>query len=333
MCRMNVPRPTWNPASYADAVDDAKNGRVFEHHYLEFKTEYGPSKNSDMAGDMAAMANDSGALVVGVDEDKATGVSTGLTPIVLKGFIERVEQVARTLDPPLNVECSQLADPDDPSRGVVFIRMPASPLAPHQANRRYYGRNERTTYRLSDAEVEALMRRRGSRIDRVSAALAATPGFEKVRDANLGRIAVVANPVASHNPELLAEPLAPTGFAVWLDERIAAADAALELVAAHEHLGRYLLQSWSPFRSVGGWSNPRTATGVARLSSQIAEDSLGRMVWLGVDESGSANLAIDGLVGPEPNVIPARTAFDWLTMLTATAWLVLFVEEVAARPG
>jgi len=142
---VTVPRPTWNPTTYADAFAEASAGRVLEHHYLELKSEYTNDHNEEMAADLAALANDSGLLVVGVAEDRTTGRSIGLTPLTLKGFTERVDHVARTsLDPPLNVECTTLADTSRPARGIVLIRVPASEIAPHQANERYYGRGERS---------------------------------------------------------------------------------------------------------------------------------------------------------------------------------------------
>src|SRR5215467_9586388 len=150
--------------TYAGADTDASAGHVYEHHYLELKSAYTSAKNDELAGDLLALANDSGLLVVGVARDRTIGRSIGLTPFGLMGFVERVERMARTsLDPPLTVECTTLADAPGPERGIVVIRVPASELAPHQANGRNYGRNDRSTYPLSDAEVEALMRRRTSR--------------------------------------------------------------------------------------------------------------------------------------------------------------------------
>ena len=194
---VSVPRPTWNPTTYAEADADASAGHVFEHHYLELRSEYANGKDEAMAGDLAALANDGGLLVVGVAEDRTTGRSIGLTPFALEGFIERVDQVARTLlDPLLIVECTALADAAGPARGVVLIRVPASEFAPHQANEGYYGRNERSAYRLCDAEAQALMRRRTSRAERLSALLDDPLGFDWVGRPQLGRFAAIVRPTA-----------------------------------------------------------------------------------------------------------------------------------------
>jgi hypothetical protein len=133
------------------------------------------------------------------------------------GFIERVENATRALDPPLHVECHELVDPGDETRGIVFIRVPASALAPHQANKRYYGRDECPTYKLADAQVEALIRRRTVRVDHVAASLSSPDVFETLRKP--GRLAVVAYPTANHNDELLAAYQSPANFQSWLDEQ------------------------------------------------------------------------------------------------------------------
>ena len=102
--------------TYAEADADASAGHVYGHHYLELKSEYTSAKNDELAGDLAALANDSGLLVVGVARDRTIGRSIGLTPFGLMGFVERVERMARmSLDPPLNVECTTLADAAGPS--------------------------------------------------------------------------------------------------------------------------------------------------------------------------------------------------------------------------
>lgn len=330
---MTIPRPTWAPSTYDELVADIGSRRVYEHHYLELKREYKPSQNQEMAGDLASMANDGGVLVVGVDEDKTSGCATAPTPVVLQGFIERVEQVARSADPPLEVECFPLADPDDKTRGVVFVHVGASSLAPHQANHRYYGRNERTTYKLSDAEIERLIGRRALCEDRLTKSLDAPPGFSHVREAAGGRFAVIVAPSAGHNRELLADMLAPTNFYTWIDERARAADAALQQLIGDNPVLGHLLYSGSPFSGTGGWSNPRTTTGVARLAGVTTAESHSSIMWLGTDESGAANFAMDRIVGPERNVVPAGTVFEWRWMISATAWTVLFVRELCESVG
>jgi hypothetical protein len=340
---VTVPRPTWSPATYADALAEASAGQVVEHHYLELRSEYAVDLDDEMAGDLAALANDSGLLVVGVAEDRATGRSIGLTPLTLKGFIERVEQVARTsLDPPLNIECTTLADAARPARGLVLIRVPASELAPHQANERYYGRNDRSTYTLSDAEVDALMRRRTSRAERLSAFLDDPPGFDWVRGPEVGRFAAIVRPTADRAGELLARTLAPAAYSSWIDTMVAAAaKAGRRLVTESPALAALVRATWSPFSGTDGWSDARSNAGlrlggppaVVRRTAQLANPSSGVVVWFGVDESGTTALALDRLVWPEPKLDKGRTTFDWPTMVAAAAWLVLVAREICDSVG
>jgi hypothetical protein len=329
--------------TYADADAAASAGRVFEHHYLELKSEYTNANNEELAVDLAALANDSGLLVVGVAEDRATGRSIGLTPFTLDGFVERVEQVARAfLDPPLNVECTTLIDAIRPARGIVLIRVPASELAPHQANERYYGRNERGTYRLSDAAVEVLMRRRWSRAERVSALLYDPPGFDWVRGPKVGRFAAIVRPTADLAGELLAQTLAPAAYPSWMDTMFAAArEAGRRLATDDPALAALVRATWSPFSGTSGWSNARSNAGlrsggppaVVRRTAQLPDESSGVVVWFGVDESGTTALALDHVVGSEPNVNRGRATFDWPTMIAAAAWLVLVTREICDSTG
>jgi hypothetical protein len=340
---VTVPRPTWNPLTYADAAADASAGRVFEHHYLELKSEYTHASNEEIAVDLAALANNSGLLVVGVAEDRTTGRSIGLTPFTLEGFIERVEQVARySLDPPLNVECTTLADAARPARGIVLIRVPASELAPHQANERYYGRNERSAYRLSDAEVEALMRRRMSRAERLSALLDDPPGFDWLRDRTFGRFGAVVRPTADRSGELLAQTLAPAAYPSWIDKVFAAAvKAGRRLATDDPALALLVRPTWSPFHGTGAWSHVRSNAGlrsggppaVIRRTAQLPDESSGVVVWFGVDESGTTALALDRVIRRELDVEPGRATFDWPTMVAAAAWLALVTQEITDSVG
>lgn len=327
---MTTPRPSWEPTSYAEAVNDINNGKVFEHHYLELKAEYKPGQNEEMRGDIAALANDSGVLVVGVEENKATRKAVKLTPVAIAGFIERVEDATRALDPPLHVECHVLANPDDQTRGIVFIRIPASQLAPHQANKRYYGRDECSTYRLADAQVEALMRRRTTRASHIGAALSSPDVFDGL--ALAGRFAVMAYPTANHNDELLADYQTPAGYYRWLDEQAEKAAAASDRLAdAAPALGRFIERSWNPTRRWAS-NHERWPAGVGRVIRPYS-DGEGTRGHFVVYESGAVRFAVDNLVHPEWNISPARSAFDWTTMWTATMWTACMVRQVCRLAG
>ncbi|WP_212825230.1 AlbA family DNA-binding domain-containing protein [Polymorphospora rubra] len=327
---MTTPRPAWDPTSYAEAVADIDHGKVAEHHYLELKAEYRRGQNEEMRKDIAALANDSGVLVVGVEEDKETRKAVKATPIQLAGFIERVENATLALDPPLHVECHALPDPDDQTRGVVFIRVPASSLAPHQATNRYYGRDECSVYRLSDAEVEVLIRRRTERVNHITASLSNPELFEGL--APTGRLAVVAHPTTNHNDELLAGFQAPTDYYRWLDEQAEKATAAVDrLAGAAPALDRFVDRSWNPTIQWAS-THERRPAGVARVT-RPRNHGEGRQSHFVVYESGVVIFVVDDLVKPEWGIQPSRQAFDWRTMWTATMWTACMARQVCRSAG
>jgi hypothetical protein len=88
------------------------------------------------------------------DEDPGPGLS----PVPLAGLAERIEQVARArIDEPLYLTFNPIDSATQPGLGYLVVLVPASPRAPHMVEHRYWGRGDKTKYRLSDAEVERLM--------------------------------------------------------------------------------------------------------------------------------------------------------------------------------
>src|SRR6266568_7157754 len=162
-------RPTWLPASYADALADIASQTVVENHYTELKRTYEATGGGtkELAKDVAALALDSGALIIGVDEDNL-GRATAPVPVDLAGFADRVDQVAlRRCDPPVPVRITQLSDPADEKIGILVVEVPAHPLAPVMVDYRYWGRGERGVRQLSDAEVVRLHQARAAEANRI----------------------------------------------------------------------------------------------------------------------------------------------------------------------
>src|SRR5262252_7773604 len=114
-------------------------------------------------------------------------------------------------------------------------------------------------YRLSDAEVEALMRRRTSRAERLTTLLDDPPGFEWVRGPHFGRFAAIVRPVADRAGELLAQTLAPAAYPSWIDAMLAAAsEAGRQLATDDPALAALVRATWSPFHGTSGWSHARS---------------------------------------------------------------------------
>lgn len=198
--------PRWQPRSVADVQAAINDGTLGEGHWLDVKEAVGSSDGAkkELARDLASFANDGGGLIIGVAEDKTTG-ALSLTPVELAGFAERVDQVVRSrCDPPLYVQCHPLADPANPTHGVLLVEVPPSPLAPHMVDGSYHGRNDKTKHKLTDAEVANLHARRTARQltgeQVIAREVARSPIAQE--DQKLSHLFVVAQPLASP-PDLL----------------------------------------------------------------------------------------------------------------------------------
>lgn len=91
--------------------------------------------------------------------------------------------------------------PDDSTRGVFLVEIPASASAPHLADGTYYGRGDTTRTRLTDAEIGRLHARRTTR------RLTAEQVYERARRharrrSDLAHFYAIALPLASP-PDLL----------------------------------------------------------------------------------------------------------------------------------
>lgn len=137
-----------------------ENG-VREDADLDFKeSRYGNSdqERRDLAGDIAAMANDRGGLIViGIRDENDVAVEA--TPVELVDSEEgRLRQTtAGNLAPHVPFEIRVVQASEDPGRGYYLLIVPPSSLRPHAVrharNLRYPRRDGTTTRWLSEAEV------------------------------------------------------------------------------------------------------------------------------------------------------------------------------------
>lgn len=169
-------------------VERLVTGAVREDADLDFKQErYGNSDGAkrELAGDLAAMANDRGGLlVIGVrDEDD---VAVEWTPVELvDGEEARIRQIAASnIAPHLTFDVRVVASEDDPTRGYYLVIVPPSSLRPHAVRKdrdlRYPRRDGTTTRWLSEPEVADLYR------DRFSVASGQTGRLSEILDDGLG---------------------------------------------------------------------------------------------------------------------------------------------------
>jgi hypothetical protein len=176
---VRVDRHELRRAALPHTEDDLRaaffDGRLDESAWCELKRELPPRSkeaNRELARDLASLAVDGGSLYIGVDE-KAPG-GDPLRPQPLAGLRERVDQVGRSrANPPLFVESHEIPADGRPGYGYLEVVVRASADAPHQVEGVYFGRSDTGKCRLSDQQVERLMRGREQQRHRAEDALQA----------------------------------------------------------------------------------------------------------------------------------------------------------------
>lgn len=322
----------WRPTSFMQAQADIDRG-ISENHYLEFKRDsYALTDGGtrELAKDLAAMAVDCGVIVVGVDENKETGRALGLSPVPIKGFAERVDQIAhQRLDPPLHVEIHDpLPDPDDPARGVFVIVIPASPVAPHMVDGRYYGRGERGVRVLPDAEVLRLHQLRAHEQDNFLATLGATAkNMYNMVPVTRGRQVLLAQLSSlSRRPVLRRVFSSRKEWEKLLENHgKVAVERMATTLASMPHLDNLLISSWTPF------TEPVSSTRTRQGGIRACGDGWPAYRWaLELDEdctlrfSGN-DIVFDGQKNFRSEVPPEF--LHWRQLLTATVWLISLLRE------
>lgn len=258
--------PRWMPKTEADLQAAVDGGLFEESHHLDLKKA--PSSkgdNKELARDLSSFAVDGGALVIGVQEDKENRTFE-LAPQPLNGLPEKIEQVARTIpDPPLTVITQEISSAADDSTGYLIVHIPASPVAPHMVDNRYFGRGDKTKYQMGDAEVVSLhARRRNTEADTL-ALLRKEMEEDPLRDVGAqSHLFLVARPTAGRRDMCL--PI--TGARDWnlrLHALINRVYESKELRAALVHHG------FSPDLS-DAHQGHRRARGVALSSAGLESD-------------------------------------------------------------
>jgi len=323
----------WRPTTYAQAVADIGNQDIRETHFLELKRcfDRGQSGIAHLYKALASLANHGGTLVIGVEEDKPQGRAMSPHPVKLAGEVERVMQVAASLDPPLALPTPfELADPYDPTQGIIVVVVPASPMAPHRTPRNgYFARDAKRAFPMPDTQLEQLIRLRGDRTIQVEAALdtfLSSIGQMIAPSAAYPTawFAFAIDPAPSHQPFLLRSRLNDNARS-WLDGHIAAAgNRVQDLIVGDPAMGQVGIR-WAPFYRQPG---PERVDGGARFASTYSPPGNPPKVGvIEVMETGAIRVAENHLNDEGTTVV------RWQELLGAAAWTVSLFHSVQQEAG
>jgi hypothetical protein len=159
-------------SSVADATEVSVAGLVAagvsEDFDLDFKEQLygnGDSERRALAGDVAAMANNAGGLIViGIREDGHARAAEAPGVPLSDGEHRRMTQIIATISPLPVFEIRAVPAAADPNRGYYLLAVHRSPRAPHAVpvneGLRYPKRNGSTIRYLSEPEVAEAYRER-----------------------------------------------------------------------------------------------------------------------------------------------------------------------------
>lgn len=334
-------RVRWTAVTEAEVRTLISDGSFKESHHLDAKRETGtsPGARKETARDLASFAINGGSLLIGVDEDKASGTFS-TAPQPLEGLVEKLDQIAATLiDPPLTVGLTEIPSDDDPRLGFILASIAPSPLAPHMVDGRYYGRGERSKRALSDAEVLRLHAHRDSLDDRTARLLDEEVERDPVpRDARqLGHLYLVAQPINA--PRRLAHGLVRGNNTQDVYDLVHRPDSAAQLVSesitsvppqpwdTNQRMNRahgVALSSYAvtPGRRLAPPENGGSLDDGYLLDIELRDDGgvrvlVGRMTMIAARSSGDGpQIVLDGLA-----VAYARYIVDWAVAISdRTGW-------------
>lgn len=153
----------WLPKTEKDILEAIQSEALQESAIFDAKKEL-PSKNQEIAKDIAAMANDGGVILYGIGEDEHGRLSI-LNPIPLNGQAEKIDTIVRSsiAEPPV-IHIYSIPTSDNSSLGYIVVLVPPSERAPHmvvvKGDHRFYGRTATGNVLLTEGEVARLYARR-----------------------------------------------------------------------------------------------------------------------------------------------------------------------------
>ncbi|GIF75677.1 MULTISPECIES: AlbA family DNA-binding domain-containing protein [Asanoa] len=323
--------------TWEDFEKHVASGELRESHTLELKRDdysNGESGKKEQAKDIAALALDGGVLVIGVEEDKTTGVAIKASPVALAGVIERIDQIcASRISPPLRVTIrDDLRSPSDLSTGVIIIDVPATGV-PHMVDHRYLGRDNRTTRPLDHTEVVRLLARHDLDAEVVHKDLDEADALMDGEGMSAARLVITATPIPLLRRDALRDQLAASGAASWFNDRMTAASARASAARAGSEAMSRLFRPWRWTDRANGWGARRIPGGMA-----LRFGSGGTTPFtIEVLESGGARFAADLITEVHKDryseAMTKVLYLDYAMSFTceALAWIAEVAEEAGLR--
>ncbi|MEU4243157.1 ATP-binding protein [Actinoplanes sp. NPDC026619] len=321
--------------TWEDLEKHVASGELRESHTLELKRDNysgGESGKKEQAKDIAALALDGGILIIGLEEDKATGAAAKTAPVSLHGVIERIDQIcANRISPQLRVTISDnLRSPSDPSTGVIVIEVPATGV-PHMVDHRYLGRDNRTTRLLDNTEVVRLLARRDLDVEAVDRDLDATDALMAGQGMSAARLVISATPIPMLRRDALRDQLSPAHAVKWFTARM---EAAAIRAGAERSGNEAMSRLFRPFR----WTDRSSSWGTRRIpgGAALRFGPPDRMPFcIEVLESGAARFAADFITEVyKDQRSDAETKVLYLAdAMSFTCEIVAWIAEVAEEAG
>jgi len=313
------------------------DGRLDEHSWCELKRELPPKSketNLELAKDLASLAVDGGSLYIGVDEKAPDG--DPLRPQLLAGLRERIDQVARArVTPALFVETYEIRAARQPGFGYLEVVVPASADAPHQVQGAYYGRSDTGKCRLSDQQVERLMRERDQQRhlvdDRLRAFIAADP--HQGADQSCPNLFAVESPGVRRSEMCRSVIGADQRWQPLLQMLTDVVNDVISPIYAAANLGRTSVLEilvMGPRRITGGVTLASWPVGESRISEDRHQE-------LSVDEDGDLSFyhASVGWDGEPVNGVPRKVLSAAIIAASVREFMaaIVAISQAAHAPG
>lgn len=164
-------KPVLRVTGWDDLVAAAQVGALAETQWVELKAALPASAsaaNLELAKDLASLSVDGGVYIVGVRNPGNHADDVVGTTDDLENLRSRIDQVAGSvrIQPPLIMQITPIPHPTDSERYVLIVTVPASSVAPHMVDEKYWGRGATGKRPLPDVQVSRLfVERRGRRDD------------------------------------------------------------------------------------------------------------------------------------------------------------------------